>query len=329
MLCPKCGFISFDHLADCVNCHNDLSMIAGELHGTAANVAGLFFLGSLIKDSATGTEGAALEAEGVTLGAEGLAQDEIEIAGDDTLIIEAEDLGPLEEPEEAAAEEPPLVEFDFFETMNQDGTEVGLSLGEEVATAARPVEAVSSEELPAMPEVEAPLVTMDDKEMAEPPPMAAEVDDVEDDALPATLEIDTQTLDLDAGDQEGLLGMDSPEEESQSGQLTIDLDSIDLSDLVHGGQGAATDQSDADTTDGGGLGPDDTMDLSLFSGEGFAPLVADAVRPVAEGELNPVDLSLMDDALVELTVEPSRKEEAVSASGGADILELSMEESDQ
>ncbi len=329
MLCPKCGFISFDHLADCVKCHTDLSMIAGELHGTAADVAGLFFLSALVKDSASGTEGPAVAAEGATRDDEGLAQGEIEIAGDDTLTIEAEDLGPLEEAEEVAAEEPPLVEFDFFETMNHEGAEGGLSLGEEVATAARPVEVVSSEELPAMPEVEPALLTIDDEEMAElAPPMAADADDVED-ALPATLEIDSQTLDLDAGDQEGLLAMDSAEEESQSGQLTIDLDSIDLSDLVHGGKGGGADQADADMTDGGGLNPDDTMDLSLFTGEGFAPLAADAVRPVVEGELNPVDLSLMDDALVELTVEPSRKEEAVSASGAADILELSMEESDK
>lgn len=328
MLCPKCGFISFDHLADCVKCHNDLSLIGSELHGTAANVAGLFFLGSLIKDSASGTEGPALEAEGATRDDEGLAQEEIEIAGDDTLTIEAEDLGPLEEAEEVPAEEPPLVEFDFFETMNQQGAEGGLSLGEEVATAARPVDVVPSEELPAMPEIEPALLTIDDEEMAEPAPMAVEVDDLEE-ALPATLAIDSQTLDLDAGDQEDLLVMDSPSTESQSGQLTIDLDSIDLSDLVHGGKGAAADQADADMTAGGGLSPDDTMDLSLFSGEGLAPLAADAVRPVAEGELNPVDLSLMDDALVELTVEPSRKEEAVSASGAADILELSMEESDK
>lgn len=53
MLCPKCNYISFDHLSNCTNCNNDLSALVSEISGTAVQVGHPSFLRSVLKaDSA-------------------------------------------------------------------------------------------------------------------------------------------------------------------------------------------------------------------------------------------------------------------------------------
>jgi hypothetical protein len=323
MLCPKCGFISFDHLVACEKCHNDLSVIREELHGTAADVAGLFFLGALIKDSSGLQEPAGDGAEAAIAGSN-LAREEIAIADDEMLTIEAEDLGPLPEAELVVTEEeePPPVEFDFFAMSNQESSPSGVTVDQEMATEEAPPAVLLS-----VPEVEPPLLTIDDEEMGELAPMAVAVDENMG-AEPPIFEIDTASLDLDAGDEDTLPTMDSPEDDDQSGQMMIDLESIDLSDLVRGGKASVVEQAADDTSQGEGLDLDDTMDLSLFPGDSYTPVSADPGSSAVAGELNPVDLTLVEDALVELAVAPSRKEVPVPGQGAADIFELSMEESD-
>jgi hypothetical protein len=44
MRCPKCGFISFDHLATCLNCKKDISEISSTAQGTTYNAAAPMFL---------------------------------------------------------------------------------------------------------------------------------------------------------------------------------------------------------------------------------------------------------------------------------------------
>ena len=44
MRCPKCGFISFDHLASCSKCGRDISEVASELQGTSIKVESPMFL---------------------------------------------------------------------------------------------------------------------------------------------------------------------------------------------------------------------------------------------------------------------------------------------
>jgi uncharacterized OB-fold protein len=44
MRCPKCGFISFDHLASCSKCGRDISEVASELQGTSIKVETPMFL---------------------------------------------------------------------------------------------------------------------------------------------------------------------------------------------------------------------------------------------------------------------------------------------
>ncbi|MBU0674368.1 MAG: hypothetical protein KJ950_06980 [Proteobacteria bacterium] len=49
MRCPKCKFISFDDLATCAKCSNDLSSVIGELKGTCSETNISFFLGPVIQ----------------------------------------------------------------------------------------------------------------------------------------------------------------------------------------------------------------------------------------------------------------------------------------
>ena len=44
MRCPKCGYISFDHLATCLNCKKDISEISSTAQGTTYNAAAPMFL---------------------------------------------------------------------------------------------------------------------------------------------------------------------------------------------------------------------------------------------------------------------------------------------
>lgn len=44
MRCPKCGFISFDHVDACLKCSKDISKVTSKLEGTTYNVAAPSFL---------------------------------------------------------------------------------------------------------------------------------------------------------------------------------------------------------------------------------------------------------------------------------------------
>ena len=48
MRCPKCGFISFDHLTSCTKCGKDVTEVASELQGTSIKVEAPMFLGSAL-----------------------------------------------------------------------------------------------------------------------------------------------------------------------------------------------------------------------------------------------------------------------------------------
>jgi len=48
MRCPKCGFISFDHLTTCNKCGKDITDVAAELQGTTVKVDSPMFLSSAL-----------------------------------------------------------------------------------------------------------------------------------------------------------------------------------------------------------------------------------------------------------------------------------------
>lgn len=48
MRCPKCGFISFDHLTSCAKCGKDIAEVASELQGTSIKVETPMFLSTTL-----------------------------------------------------------------------------------------------------------------------------------------------------------------------------------------------------------------------------------------------------------------------------------------
>ena len=70
MRCPKCGFISFDHLTSCAKCGRDIAEVASELQGTSIKVETPMFLSSTLaayadRDSSYYERGMAAEEEGI------------------------------------------------------------------------------------------------------------------------------------------------------------------------------------------------------------------------------------------------------------------------
>jgi hypothetical protein len=156
-----------------------------------------------------------------------------------------------------------------------------------------------------------------DKEEGQPPASMPE-------AAGQSLEIDASSLTLDTSEEP------PPAGEEQEAPLTIDFNEIDLSDLVH-----APGKTTAAQAEGGALLQDgdtdleDTMDLSLFVGESSEP-AADAELPSYKADtLDPIDLTLVDEALVELTMDQGHKEVPPPGKGQPEVPELHMEESDK
>lgn len=56
MRCPKCGYISFDHLSSCAKCSRNLADVAEDLQGTSMETDLSLFLGSVIEAEPSETE---------------------------------------------------------------------------------------------------------------------------------------------------------------------------------------------------------------------------------------------------------------------------------
>jgi len=86
MRCPKCGFISFDHLTSCVKCRKDIAEVASELQGTSIKVETPMFLGTALAayaDREASFEEHAMEVdEGIdfSMEDEGVGEEAVEVA---------------------------------------------------------------------------------------------------------------------------------------------------------------------------------------------------------------------------------------------------------
>ena len=139
MRCPKCGFISFDHLTSCTNCGRDISEVASELQGTSIKVETPMFLsGALaaLSESEASFEEHAMDAEvdeGIDFDMEmeveeeeaiemGAAEEDVDFSFEE----EAEEIVALEL--EAEAEEKPaseeteesFEEIDFMDAADEE-----------------------------------------------------------------------------------------------------------------------------------------------------------------------------------------------------------------
>jgi len=103
MRCPKCGFISFDHLTSCAKCRKDIAEVASELQGTSIQVeAPMFLSGALAAyaDREESFEEHVMEAEAgkgidFSMEEEPVAEEAVEIAGAGEDIDFSFDEGPV------------------------------------------------------------------------------------------------------------------------------------------------------------------------------------------------------------------------------------------
>jgi len=155
MRCPKCGFISFDHLTSCAKCGKDIAEVASELQGTSIKVEMPMFLSTALAsfaDREESFEEQAMESEvsgGIdfSMDDESTDQEVVQMAGAGGDIDfsfeaeEAEESSPIEvktedvadftlEAEAAAtgsvADEESIEELDFMGTADEEEEEGGL-----------------------------------------------------------------------------------------------------------------------------------------------------------------------------------------------------------
>ncbi|MCK5322928.1 MAG: hypothetical protein KAJ45_02235 [Desulfobulbaceae bacterium] len=311
MRCPKCGYISFDHLISCSNCGKNLTETSGELKGTSVTSHTSFFLDSVFE---TKTESAEPEkgSAGETDADEAI---ELDIPAEEQATDEAEELEFEPAPEivfgedetnlsDQEVDEMPTVSLDQFEDTSKsdkDASEEGLVFsldesqpeieepGDEAITAPA---ATEEEPLPALDEIEMPEpVSLEDAATSasvEPLPMdtpAAEVEPLpESDEEPVTdMERDLDVMSL-VTDETGLdmgafNGEPAGEMESKKFEADGDDELADLSDILND-----VDENSDET---------DTIDLDSISSEktaesGPEPGLADLPE---EGALE-LDLSL-------------------------------------
>ena len=154
MRCPKCSYISFDHLTACAKCGRDISETAAELQGSSINVEVPMFLSGALAaftESEESFEEHATEAEvseGIDFDMEMESEPEeegIEMAGaEEDVDFSFEEEGAEEADFEVAAEEEESMSLAEAEAEEAAGDE-GISEEEEPAVEAAAEEAPEEE----------------------------------------------------------------------------------------------------------------------------------------------------------------------------------------
>jgi len=134
MRCPKCGFISFDHLTSCAKCGKDIAEVASELQGTSIKLETPMFLSAALAGYGD-REGSFEEISMETEVEQGVVDISMETEVEEGVDISMED-EPVEQeaPEMAGAEAD--VDFSFEEDEAQTDSS---SFGEKVEEAGAPV----------------------------------------------------------------------------------------------------------------------------------------------------------------------------------------------
>lgn len=259
MRCPKCGYISFDHLETCLKCKKDIKSASDSLQGTVYNVAAPAFLKfdeAEAADDVTNELDAFVVADGEIDGGE-IEDPDLDILMDDS--IQDDSAGEIEFAVEEDGEfsldiDDGEEEFGLAENQLEDDTEISLDMddfGDEEDAFAGIDEAEDAEDTFSM-DVPEELSDMSD---LEPPALdAAEEPAVE--SAPAASDDDLSLdLDLDIGGND--LGA-SPVSDTLS--LDDDLAGLDLEEPPVAP--AAGKKKSADT-----LNLDDDLDFELDLGD--------------------------------------------------------------
>ncbi|MGB5884902.1 MAG: hypothetical protein WBG28_12450 [Desulfobulbales bacterium] len=134
MRCPKCGFISFDHLTSCAKCGKDIAEVASELQGTSIKLETPMFLSAALAGYGD-REGSFEEISMETEVEEGVVDISME-----TEVEEGVDISMEDEPVEQEAPEMAGTEADIDFSFEEDEAQTdSSSFGEKVEEAGAPV----------------------------------------------------------------------------------------------------------------------------------------------------------------------------------------------
>ena len=198
MRCPKCGFISFDHLISCAKCGRDIAEVASELQGTSIKVETPMFLSGALAaytDREESFEDHAMESE----------------------VDEGIDFSMDEEPVEEEATEMAGADEDIDFSFEEEGEKADISLAEAEAEEAAGIAEEAEEDADFTLEADAEEV---EEEAA---PEAAEESFEELDFMGAIDEEEEGGLEFDLEDFLEDTDDDKPKS-SSSGDIDLDLD---------------------------------------------------------------------------------------------------------
>ncbi|MFW8599894.1 hypothetical protein ACOHYD_00215 [Desulfobacterota bacterium M19] len=247
MLCPKCSYISFDSLDFCPSCKQDLTETRKTLNGTAIMVEEQYFLGSICQDDEITQQPA--------------PRNEYEDESREESMPESDESTSLNE----TADEQDEISFDLGEMPPLDQSSLDLSpdLNDEDRQEAEEAAALMTDtpdETEINPEAEAGITLTESADLLEeekelPPEGESNIksdvapiilesplhetkdEDRDNDQL--TLDIDSLSLEIDDDPLEEPAGQPATDADD-SESLSLDLEQIDLSDLVHDPQPAAS-----------------------------------------------------------------------------------------
>ncbi len=242
MLCPKCGHISFDSLDSCPSCSQDLAETKKALNGTAIKVEEQYFLGSIYGHEETAHQSIGQDAEyddqpemvstSESLDDESKSLDEttgdqgdisFELGEMPPLDQSTLDLDPdqdnddwnIDEGASAPMDNDPEIEVEISTELEE-----GISLKPETAELIVEEKESTAETIPNQEAGIAPVIP----KSPSPETTKGEEDD------PFTLDIDSLSLEID----DSPLAEDAAQGETEEPEaLSLDLEQIDLSDLVH------------------------------------------------------------------------------------------------
>ena len=233
MRCPKCGYISFDHLAECLKCNKNITAISNNLYGSTYNIQAPAFLQLDKEQKEESTERMDLSGESFFGGDDEYVDEELEILVEDEEseieggigFVENEQVD-LELSEDDEQEEDGEIEIDFSQFEDADELKADLFDEDEVEEEDLQGQVVQ----PAL-KIEMPQELSDMSDLA-PPEKSIEV--VEE---PSPKQADSDFADMDLDDLNfdldlGVMDEEQPSRPAIPEEAVLTLDEIDFTDTL-------------------------------------------------------------------------------------------------
>lgn len=221
MRCPKCGYISFDHIEICLKCKKDIKVVSDNLHGTVFNVSAPSFLQVNKREAEPEVDEAF---SGKFAGDEDFVDEDLEVLVEDEVVID-----------DQGNEVIGAGDSKFAESDDSENREIVMDLSqfEDAEELEEPAAATTKSEYKTEEQtfsLELPAELADISDLA-PPTREATVDKKAEVRVPVKKQAvspETDDLDFDLG--LGDLGIDPAAALESEEEMVLSLDDIDFSE---------------------------------------------------------------------------------------------------